>query len=96
MKTRATSGVFHKLLTLLEHLTSPRVFKQSSCCSIFSFLCSILSNIICHFALSIFSLSHIVCPTSNFVFWILLCYLQTFLNLDLDLIIAWSWNCHVH
>jgi hypothetical protein len=28
MKTRATSGAFHKLLTLLEHLTSPRVLSR--------------------------------------------------------------------
>jgi hypothetical protein len=56
-----------------------RTDQWSSCCSIFSFLCSVLQIVVCHF--NLFCFGHcVVCPSSIYEFWLSLWYLQTLHN----------------
>ena len=62
-----------------ERIPPPRCFVQwIYCCSIFSFLFSILSTIVCLFFLPFFG-HCIFSPSSNYGFWLPLWYFQTFL-----------------
>jgi hypothetical protein len=45
--TRCVPHVEQELLTLSDHLSSPPVFSGDSCCSIVSFLCSVLYIVVC-------------------------------------------------
>ena len=58
-----------ELSTLHEHLSSPPYFNRVSCCSIFSFLCSILPIIVYRFVLFLF------CPSWIYGIWLPLWYL---------------------
>ena len=53
--------------------SSPPVFLRGLCCSFFSFLCSGLLIVVCHFV------HCVVCPSSIYGFWLPLWYLHTLL-----------------
>ena len=71
--TRMMPLVEQELLTLVEHLISPD-FQWCSCCSIFSFLCSILQIFFSPF----FFGSLFVCPSTIYGFRLPLWYVPTF------------------
>jgi hypothetical protein len=79
--TRVTSGA--ETANLPEHLSSPR-YLVGSCCSASIFLCSVLWIIACPCSVG----HYIECP-SIYVFWLLIWYLQTFLDYIIFNIIMW-------